>query len=88
MNALIPVLKNPNEHPEYVSPRENLQGSIPRITQVLAVMAIDPDGLNAGYGLRDFYVRWGFVQVGHLRKVGYKMGKWLDTLFMQLSVHE
>ena len=51
-------------------------------------MTIDPHGLNAGYGLRDSYVREGFVEVGHLRKVGYKMGKWLDTLFMQLSVHE
>ena len=53
MNALIPVLKNPNEHSKCVSPRENLEG-IPRITQILTVMAIDPvdfiDEATSGLG--------------------------------------
>ncbi|KAJ7596813.1 acyl-CoA N-acyltransferase [Mycena floridula] len=54
------------------------------ITEVLAIMAVDPDRL----GLEEWYGRWGFVQVGRLRNVGRKFGKWLDTLFLQLSLEQ
>ena len=30
------------------------------------------------------HVKVGFVEVGHLREVGYKFGRWLDVIYMQL----
>ncbi|KAF7329591.1 hypothetical protein MKEN_00222000 [Mycena kentingensis (nom. inval.)] len=68
-----------------ISTLRSLEG---RVTQVLAVMAVDTDAVGAGYGLRDWYARWGFQQVGHLKRVGRKLGKWIDTLFMQLSLED
>ncbi|KAF7317452.1 hypothetical protein HMN09_00482200 [Mycena chlorophos] len=73
MNALIPALR---------------ATTAPKVHQVLAVMAVDPDGQDAGLGLRDWYGRWGFVEVGRLKRVGHKFGKWLDTMFLQLSLDE
>ncbi len=31
-----------------------------------------------------FHCRFGFVEVGRLREVGYKFDRWLDIIFMQL----
>nr|GAT43550.1 predicted protein [Mycena chlorophos] len=73
MDALIPALRTTTN---------------PKVHQVLAVMAVDPDGQDAGLGLRDWYGRWGFKEVGRLKRVGYKFGKWLDTMFLQLSLDE
>lgn len=51
------------------------------IKNVLAVMAVDDQAAGGGLALRDWYVsRWGFEQVGHLKKVGFKNGRWLDIL--------
>ncbi|MES2774595.1 MAG: N-acetyltransferase family protein [Bacteroidota bacterium] len=33
-----------------------------------------------------FHQRFGFVEVGTFREVGYKFGKWLDLVFMQLML--
>ena len=30
--------------------------------------------------------RFNFIEVGHLRRVGYKFGKWLDVLYLQLDL--
>jgi phosphinothricin acetyltransferase len=30
--------------------------------------------------------RLGFVPVAHLREVGYKFGRWLDVIYMQLML--
>lgn len=45
------------------------------IKQVLAIMSIDEKGPRNGMGLRDWYHKWGFEEVGRLRKVGWKKGK-------------
>ena len=29
------------------------------------------------------HAKHGFVQVGHLREVGFKFGRWLDVIYMQ-----
>jgi len=31
-----------------------------------------------------FHAKQGFVQVGRLKQVGFKFGRWLDVLYMQL----
>jgi L-amino acid N-acyltransferase len=32
------------------------------------------------------HLKHGFTQVGHLREVGYKFGRWLDVIYMQLLI--
>ncbi|KAL1722953.1 acyl-CoA N-acyltransferase [Schizophyllum commune] len=56
------------------------------IRHVLSVMALDTEGSQGGYGLRDWYVKRGFVQKGHLEEVGYKFGRWIDTIILQLTL--
>jgi L-amino acid N-acyltransferase YncA len=87
MQRLLAILRNP-EHESFSSYFEPTL-PLPRVNEMLAVMSLDTDGPDGGYGLRDWYVKkWGFVQVGHLKKVGFKFGKWIDTLFCQLSLRE
>ncbi|PFH47904.1 hypothetical protein AMATHDRAFT_197325 [Amanita thiersii Skay4041] len=57
-----------------------------RIQEVLSVMSLDVEGPGGGYALRDWYTRWGFVQVGHMKRVGYKFGRWIDVLILQASI--
>ena len=33
-----------------------------------------------------FHARFGFVEVAHLREVGFKFGRWLDVVYMQRMV--
>jgi L-amino acid N-acyltransferase YncA len=47
-----------------------------RIREVLAVMAVDGQGRNDGLELRDYYVRWGFREVGRMERVGFKFERW------------
>ncbi|KAL1745003.1 hypothetical protein HDZ31DRAFT_37381 [Schizophyllum fasciatum] len=58
------------------------------IRNVLSVMALDVEGIKGGYGLRDWYVQRGFVERGHLREVGHKFGKWIDTIILQLTLED
>jgi len=84
MDTLMGALKSPEDWPEYMAPIQD-KPAAPIITEVLSVMAVDPTGVNEGYGLRDWYARWGFVEVGKLKNVGHKFGMWLDVLFLQAS---
>lgn len=34
----------------------------------------------------DFHTKYGFVEVGHFHKVGYKFNEWRDILWMQKSI--
>jgi phosphinothricin acetyltransferase len=43
---------------------------------VMAVMSVDETSWKNGLGLRDFYVKHGFEEVGHLKKVGHKFDRW------------
>lgn len=43
---------------------------------LIACMALDPDGRDRGEGLVRWYERFGFIERGRLRKVGYKFGRW------------
>jgi phosphinothricin acetyltransferase len=31
---------------------------------------------------------FGFVQVAHLKQVGFKFGRWLDVIYLQLMLRE
>lgn len=57
------------------------------VKNVLAVMAVDDQAADGGLALKDWYVdKWSFEQVGHLKKVGFKNGRWIDTLYLQLKL--
>lgn len=47
-----------------------------RIREVLAVMAVDVETRGGGLGLRDWYVGWGFREVGKMERVGRKFERW------------
>ena len=34
------------------------------------------------------HAKFGFEQVGHLREVGFKFGRWLDDIYMELRLRE
>ncbi|KAF8215181.1 hypothetical protein K438DRAFT_1800837 [Mycena galopus ATCC 62051] len=80
MNDLLFKLKNP----------DSLEGwtlsKAPVIAEVLCIMALDATAKDSGYSLRDWYIRFGFREVGRLERVGFKFGVWIDTLILQLSL--
>jgi L-amino acid N-acyltransferase YncA len=45
------------------------------VKNVLAIMAIDESGPKGGLALRDWYLRYGFEEVGRLKGVGWKLGR-------------
>ena len=57
-----------------------------QVKQVLACMSIDDQDVARDAALKRFYERWGFEERGHLKKVGWKHGRWIDTRYMQLSL--
>ena len=46
------------------------------VKQVLAIMALDEAVAEDGRAVREWYVKQGFEEVGHLRKVGFKQDRW------------
>jgi len=57
---------------------ETNQGIDPPILvrNVIAVMAVDPEGKDEGEALRRWYIKRGFEECGRLKKIGYKRGHW------------
>ena len=76
MHNLMDALKNPNKA---VSPNTK---------QILGIMSVDVEGPGNGSGLRDWYGRWGFCQVGEMKKVGDKFGRIIDVLILQASFED
>ena len=42
----------------------------------------------ANRGSIEFHKKYGFIEKGYLREVGYKFDQWLDLVFMQLILEE
>lgn len=42
----------------------------------------------ANRGSIDFHKKFGFIEKGYLREVGFKFDQWLDIVFMQLILEE
>lgn len=55
----------------------------PIIYQTLAKMSVNPFG-DAG----NFYLREGWEEIGTLRQVGWKFGKWIDVKIFQKGLQE
>jgi L-amino acid N-acyltransferase YncA len=76
LQKLIAVIKAPEQYPEYIARPRSEEDSV-RV--VLSIMSVDETGWNKGLGLRDFYVKHGFEEVGHIKNVGYKFDRWCGT---------
>ena len=82
---MVEILQSPQDWDEWLEGRE-LCGNPPK--QLLAIMSVDTDGPGQGWGLRDWYVNFGFVQVGQLKDVGWKKGRWIDTVYLQRTLRD
>ena len=80
---LIEVLKQPEQWRDYFEGTRLLEF---RPKQLLAIMAIDIDGPNDGLALRDWYLKYGFEERGRLKEVGWKKHRWIDTVYLQLTL--
>lgn len=46
------------------------------VENLIAVMAVDPEGKDQGEALRGWYIKRGFEERGRLSRVGFKRGHW------------
>lgn len=51
-------------------------GPTSQVRNIIAVMAVDPEGKAGGEALRKWYAQRGFVEQGRLKSVGFKRGHW------------
>ena len=79
------------EHSVYVAPEFIGKGIGKQLLLALIVLAKDEGyhtmigGIDAANtGSIDFHRKFGFVETGIIKEVGFKFGKWLDLQFMQL----
>ncbi|KIW25711.1 uncharacterized protein PV07_08867 [Cladophialophora immunda] len=56
------------------------------VRKVMAIMAVDETAPGQGLALRDWYKRWGFIEVGRLQGVGFKKDRVLDTIYLELHL--
>lgn len=68
------------EHKEYESHVQVIPEDEGRVCSIIACMAVDTTGKENGEGLRKWYEQRGFVERGRLKNVGYKQGRWCDSL--------
>lgn len=79
------------EHSVYVAPEFIGKGIGKQLLLALIVLAKDGGyhtmigGIDAANtGSIDFHRKFGFIETGIIKEVGFKFGKWLDLQFMQL----
>lgn len=79
------------EHSVYVAPEFIGKGIGKQLLLALIIIAKDEGyhtmigGIDAAnLGSIAFHKKFGFVETGILKEVGFKFGKWLDLQFMQL----
>ena len=79
------------EHSVYVAPEFIGKGIGKQLLLALIVLAKEEGyhtmigGIDAANtGSIDFHKKFGFVETGIIKEVGFKFGKWLDLQFMQL----
>lgn len=86
-----PAYKYTVEHSIYVHPNHRQKGIANQLMNYIIQVAEEAQlhsligGIDAENTLSiDFHEKFGFTAVGNLKEVGYKFGKWLDLVFMQL----
>ena len=84
MKTLLEELRVKHSNPGKVEGRISYEPVKGEIRNLLAVMSVDEHGW--GDGLRDWYRSWGFEEKGRMEKVGWKLGRWVDVVIMQLKL--
>ncbi|GFF48806.1 phosphinothricin N-acetyltransferase [Aspergillus lentulus] len=74
------------EHEDYETHVQVIPEDEGRVRSIIACMSVDTTGRENGEGLRRWYEQRGFVERGRLPNVGYKQGRWIDTIYLQYSV--
>jgi len=83
LKTLISVLSAPEDFPDYVP---HPRSADKKVRMVIACMSVDDSSWKSGLGLKEYYERFGFEQVGRMNKVGHKFGRWIDTIYLQLAL--
>jgi L-amino acid N-acyltransferase YncA len=73
LQQMIDVLKAPEQFPDIISTPRTTEN---KVRMVFACMSVDETTWKDGMGLRDFYVKHEFAEVGHLKKAGHKFDRW------------
>jgi len=83
------------EHSIYLNEKSRGMGVGSRILESLIQRARESGihtmiaGIDAANrGSIEFHKKYGFVEKGYLKEVGYKFDQWLDLVFMQLLLDE
>jgi len=74
------TIEEPHSTQQYESASTSLDGSTSptrgiTVDNIIAVMAVDPEGKDKGETLRRWYIKRGF-QKGRISKIGFKRGHW------------
>ncbi|KAF2101694.1 acyl-CoA N-acyltransferase [Rhizodiscina lignyota] len=85
LQRMLAILKEPEKFPEYAGPK-GPRTKEERVRQFIACMSVDVDAKKKGLALKEYYESFGFEQRGHLREVGFKFGRWIDTIYLQLTL--
>ncbi|KAF2027069.1 hypothetical protein EK21DRAFT_91837 [Setomelanomma holmii] len=72
LQKVFEILKTPEQFPEFISTPRNEDN---KVRAILACMSVDETMWEKGLGLRDFYVKHGFKEVGHMKNVGHKLDR-------------
>ena len=75
LNKLLEVMAAPDNNKEWIE-GGNVRGEDSEVRHIIACIAVDETGKDSGCGLVHWYEKFGFVQVGHLKKVGHKFDRW------------
>ncbi len=88
---LKPAYKYTVEHSVYIAPSDQKKGIASELMRELILRAKE-NGIHTLIGGIDaenqesliFHEKLGFTEVGEIKEVGYKFGKWLNLKFVQL----
>ena len=91
-----PAYRHTVENSVYVAPGQHGRGIgrlllgqlIERCAQAGLAQMVAVIGDSANAGSIALHERLGFVQVGTLRRVGFKFGRWIDTVLMQRALQD
>lgn len=83
LKKMLEILKEPNTHSEYIA---NPRSDDSRTRVVIACISVYDTGKDNALDLKQFYQKFGFELVGHLKKVGHKFDQWIDTNYLQLAL--
>lgn len=85
LTRLIDVLRAPQEwSAEWIDGSWRTDAGRARV--LIACMSLDETAAKGGWALKEWYERFGFEMVGHLKGVGNKFERWIDTVYLQLAI--